>query len=63
VKVTITDIRKAGYCVSGAKEWFERHNLDFRDHVKNGTDAEILLATGDALAVRVIELKKAREDG
>jgi len=59
--ITITDIRAAGHCVAGARDWFKAYDLDFRDFVRNGIDAEVLLATGDALAVQVIERKIERE--
>lgn len=59
--ITITDCRKAGHCASGVKKWFEGYGIDFRDFLKNGIDEETLLATGDARAIRVIELKRQRD--
>lgn len=59
-RITISDIRKAGHCVSGAKRWFEGHHLDFRAFLKDGIDAETLLATGDQLAQDVINHKRGR---
>lgn len=53
--ITIEDIRASGHCVRGAAEWFRSHNLDFRDFLKNGATSDVLLATGDALAERVVE--------
>ena len=38
-----------------------RHNLDFRSFLKQGISEEDFLATGDALAHRVVLLKKDRE--
>jgi len=61
--ITINDIRAAGHCVRGAREWFDRHGLDFRDFVKNGIDEQRFLASGDALAARVVEMKRERERG
>lgn len=52
--ITIDDIRRAGYCVSGARQWFKTHRLDFRAFLKDGASADILLATGDGLAERVV---------
>ncbi|TIW05730.1 MAG: hypothetical protein E5V74_01705 [Mesorhizobium sp.] len=57
-RVTISDVRRAGHCVSGAKAWFDRHDLDFRDFIKNGIDEETFLASGDALAAGVVEHKR-----
>lgn len=60
-KITINDIRRAGHCVKGAREWFERHDLDFREFVKNGIDEEDLLRIGDGLATNVVEHKRKLE--
>jgi hypothetical protein len=52
--ITITDIRRAGFCPSGIREWFEGKGFDFRDVLKNGISATRLLATGDGRAERVV---------
>lgn len=57
-RITISDVRRAGHCVSGARDWFERHGLDFRDFVKNGISEDDFLASGDALAAAVVEHKR-----
>lgn len=44
-----------GYCVDGMRIWFEANNLDFKDFVRNGIEAETLRATGDMMALAVIE--------
>lgn len=59
--ITITDIRNAGHCVAGARSWAKAYDIDFRDFLKNGIDADVLLATGDAMAVQVVERKIERE--
>ncbi len=54
--ITIDDIRRY-HCVSGIRRWFEAHNLDFRAFIRDGgIPASELLATGDALAERVVAL-------
>ncbi len=63
LRITVSDTRLAGHCVSGVREWFKAYNLDFRDFIKNGIDAEEFLATGDALAERIVALKLERENG
>ncbi len=55
VIVTIDDVRAVGLCVNGTRVWFARHDLDFRAFLREGCDAENLLATGDAMAQRVVE--------
>lgn len=63
MNITINDIRAAGYCASGARRWFEAYGLNFRDFLANGISAEALLATEDALAVRVVARKEGSPDG
>jgi hypothetical protein len=48
--ITIDDVRAVGLCVNGTRVWFARHDLDFRAFLREGCDAETLLATGDAMA-------------
>jgi len=53
---SVPGVRQApGYCVPGARKWFAQHGLDFRAFARDGIDAELLLATGDALAQRLVE--------
>lgn len=60
-RITMDDIRAAGHCVRGVKEWFERHGLDFRLFLREGISEEEFLASGDSLARRIVDLKKARQ--
>ena len=60
VTVTINDVRAAGLCVNGTRVWFARHDLDFRTFLREGCSAETLLATGDAMALRVVERARIR---
>ncbi|HGB3471683.1 TPA: hypothetical protein ACIVB1_001973 [Salmonella enterica subsp. diarizonae serovar 61:l,v:z35] len=61
LQVTLVHIRQAGYCPQGARQFARRYGLDFRQFIRDGyIDSEILLATGDALAVRLVEY--ARQD-
>ena len=60
VTVTIDDVRAAGLCVNGTRVWFARHDLDFRAFLREGCTAETLLATGDAMALRVVEHARIR---
>ncbi len=62
MRITITDIRQAGHCVAGAREWAKAYDIDFRDFIKNGIDADVLLATGDAMAEQVVQRKIEREN-
>lgn len=60
--VTMRDIRAAKMCSRGTRAFFERHGLDFNDFLTNGIPAEKLEATGDAMAVRVCEVARGRQE-
>jgi len=62
VIVTIDDVRAVGLCVNGSRAWFERQGLDFRAFLRNGLDAEALLATNDAMALRAVEHARTRQE-
>ena len=42
------------YCSRGSRLWFKLHNLDWSDFVANGISAEILINTGDAMALAAV---------
>ena len=52
--VRAEDIRAARLCFQGARPWFRRHGLDWQAFLAEGLPAEVLAATGDVLALRVI---------
>jgi hypothetical protein len=52
--VCAEDIRAARLCFQGARPWFRRHGLDWQTFLAEGVPSEVLAATGDALALRVI---------
>ena len=52
--VRAEDIRAARLCFQGARPWFRRHGLDWQAFLAGGLPEEVLAATGDALALRVI---------
>ena len=53
-RITISDARNVGYCVSGCRHWAKLHKLDLRDFVENGIPASKLLATGDQMAIDLV---------
>lgn len=59
--VTIDHVRAAGMCVQGTRMWFKRHGLDFCAFLRDGCDADTLLSTGDAMALRVVEHARQME--
>lgn len=57
-------MRELGYCNRGGREFFARHGLSWGDFLAQGIEADKLRATGDAMAMRVIEhAEKAGSDG
>jgi hypothetical protein len=61
--ITMSDIRRF-HCVRGIRRWFGEQGLDFRAFLRNGIPATELAATGDAFALRVVELTmRDRADG
>lgn len=58
------DVRDAGLCVRGARVWFTKHGLDFKNFVVNGIVVEEVQAVSrnDAFAVRVIEQARKRTE-
>jgi hypothetical protein len=58
--VSVKDAVELGYCIKGIKEFCKKHNIDFRDFVNHGVDADVLLDTDDAMALKVVEHKKAQ---
>lgn len=63
VTVTINDLRAARMCGRSARPWFARHGLSWDTFITEGYDAEVIRATGDALALKVIAAAEARTNG
>jgi hypothetical protein len=48
------DARRVGYCVKGQRRWAQCHGLDFVAYLTDGIDSEVLRATGDAFALKIL---------
>lgn len=59
--ITMQHVRANGHCAKGTRTWFARHDLDFKAFLKDGIDADVLLAIGDALALAVVEKARMTE--
>lgn len=46
--------RRRGFCRGGARTWFRAHGLDWGAFVRDGIPAERLEATGDGLAIALV---------
>lgn len=60
-KVYIQDIRAAGMCNHGAREYFRLHNLDWFDFLQNGISFDVLEQFGDIDAKTVLQIAIKRE--
>ncbi|TQI78692.1 hypothetical protein FHU10_1267 [Serratia fonticola] len=60
--ITMEHIRAAGGCAWGLRTFFARYNLDIEAFIATGSiDSDALLATEDALAIRVVEQAQAAD--
>ena len=59
VRVTINHLRAAKMCGRAARPWFAAHDLSWDTFVTEGYDSEVLRATGDGLALKVIAIAEA----
>lgn len=59
--VTRSHLDEVGYCARGSRRWWARMGLDWSAFVRDGIDAAILQATGDAMAQRLVAHVMARE--
>lgn len=57
----MADIRAALMCSRGARMFFERYGLDWSEFLKHGIPADQLEATGDAMALKVVEVARGRQ--
>lgn len=46
---------RTGYCARQSRTFFAEHGLDWLDFVRSGIDAGVLIATGNALALHLVE--------
>ena len=58
--VYIKDAVELGYCIKGLKEFCKRHDIDFKDFVKNGIEADIILKIEDAMAFKLVEYARSK---
>lgn len=55
IVVRMAHLRRLGYCSSGVRAFFERHELDYPAFLRGGIDEATLAATGDGMALAAIE--------
>lgn len=47
--------KRPGFCRAGARRFFAAHGLDWSDFVLRGIHADKLTATGDAMALALVD--------
>lgn len=60
VKITMADVRAAKMCRRGAQEFLRRHGISWQDFLASGVDEQRLIETGDAMALKVVEVARGR---
>ena len=61
VTVTMKDIRACRMCSSGTRQFFTRHEMDWNKFLAEGLPEEDFIATGDAMAMQVVEAARGRQ--
>lgn len=60
VLITISHVRQAKMCAFGARAFCRRYDIDWSVFLKEGISSELLEATGDAMAMQVVEVAHGR---
>jgi len=61
VTVTMQDVRAAKMCSRGARAFLASHGVKWSDFLSDGVSADLLIKTGDAMALRVVEVARGRQ--
>ena len=62
VLVGIRHLRAARMCGRAARPWFDRNGLSWNEFLTVGVSSDVLRATGDVLALKVVELAEAEAE-
>lgn len=58
--IYIHELRKY-HCVRGIRAWFEKNGLDFKKFLREGIESDLLVDTGDAMAISAVDkIRKIR---
>lgn len=61
--VTHRDLQAMRYCNKGTREFFQRHGLDWSRFIKEGLPEEEFIATGDHMALKLVEFAREQRNG
>lgn len=59
--IRMPDLRAIKFCSGGARKFFDLHGLDWQDFLKNGIAASKLTATGDQMALTLVERTRGQQ--
>lgn len=59
--ITHAHARALGYCNRGGRQWLAQHGISWSQFVAEGIDAAQLTATGDPLALALVEFAQQHE--
>lgn len=62
VIVIMKDIRACRMCSRGTRKFFKRHGMDWNKFIKDGLPEEEFIATGDSMAMQVVEAARGRQE-
>ncbi len=69
MRVTLDHLRRVpafgarpGFCAQGAREWFACYCLDWSAFVRDGIEAEVIEATGDALGLNLVAFARSEAE-
>jgi len=48
-------ITGSGYCAKGIRHWADLYGFNWQEFIHEGVEEELVLATGNAMAIRVVE--------
>jgi hypothetical protein len=60
IVVTLTDLRELDYCTRGARAWCTRMGIDWPAFLRDGIDADLLEASGDAMAIKAAQYARIK---
>jgi len=59
IMITLRDVHASGMCSRGTKKFLSRHGYDVMTFIRVGVPDEFLIKTGDAMALRVVEVARS----
>lgn len=62
VQCHVRHVRQAKLCTSGARAWFKLHEWNWPEFLLNGRPSGDFVATGDPLALRMVEAAVRERD-